>query len=219
MNNSAFATLAIEYCDPHFASYSADPLTDMEISVANIASAKTSHLRKKWFNVALAFFNEFPAVREVWNYLENVRLYAERFVKKVADVVRDAVENILPPRMRIEWNGIEQMPKGVQQGYLIRLLDRNKQLIWSKVGTTTDKTGVRMTQHLRYYKKDGVRFVEVVRLWDCNGLDAEGLESMFRAHYIRKHPGTFRKNDRFTGVEFDLEEADRLMENYLGNRA
>ena len=130
MNNSAFATLAIEYCDPHFASYSADPLTDMEIAVANIASAKTSLMRKKWFNVALAFFNEFPAVREVWNYLENVRLYAERFVKKVVDVVRDAVENILPPRMRIEWNGIEQMPKGVQQGYLIRLLARNKQSIW-----------------------------------------------------------------------------------------
>lgn len=194
-------------------------LNEMEVYVANMEAAASTYNRRKWFEYALDLYNRFPCVREVWDYVEKARKLVDRFVKKVVDTVREVVENLLPPRMRTEWNGIEQMPKGVQQGYLIRLLDRNHQLIWSKVGTTTEKTGTRMTQHLNYYKKDGVRFVEVVRLWDCNGLDAEGLESMFRAHYIRKHPGTFRKNDRFTGVEFDLEEADRLMANYLGNRA
>ena len=39
---------------------------------------------------------------------------------------------------------------------------------------------------------------------------AEMYESAFRAHYMRKYKGTFRKNDRFTGVEFDLTEADKI---------
>lgn len=185
---------------------------DMEQAVQNINEATSSYERKKWFEVALALWENFPVIQKAWDYFNTVRLYAKRFVRKVAV----AVENTLPPRMRVEWNGIERMPDGVQQCYLIRLLDRNKELIWSKVGTTTKATQKRMTQHLDYYKKDGVKFVEVVRLWDCRGIDAEGLESEFRAHYIKKHPGTFRKNDRFTGVEFDLAEADEIMEKYLG---
>ena len=193
------------------ATFTDTPEQDMEQAVQNINEATTSHNRKKWFEVALALWENFPAVQKLWDYFDNVRFYAKRFAKKVAEIV----EVNLPPRMRVEWNGIEKMPEGVQQCYLIRLLDRNKELIWSKVGTTAKATQKRMAQHLTYYKKDGVKFVEVVRLWNCGNVDAEGLESEFRAHYIKKHPGTFRKNDRFTGVEFDLEEADKIVEKYL----
>lgn len=184
----------------------------MDNAVQMMNEAATSYQRKKWFDIALNLWNNSPAVRALWDYFDTARKYVARFVRKAVQ----AVQATLPPRMRVEWNGIQKMGKGVQQCYLIRLLDRNKELIWSKVGTTKNPTQERMTEHLRYYAKDGVKFVEVVRLWDCHGMDAEGAESEFRAHYIKKYPGTFRKNDRFTGVEFDLEEADRIMEKYLG---
>lgn len=201
------------------ANWSTNPVEDMENAVNKMNEADTSYQRKKWFEIALALWNEFPAVRALWDYFDTARKYVARFVRKTAEKVKQVIDCNLPPRMRVEWNGIAKMAEGVQQCYLIRLLDRNRELIWSKVGTTTKPTQQRMSQHLSYYKKDGVKFVEVVRLWDCNGVDAEGAESMFRAHYIMKHPGTFRKNDRFTGVEFDLDEADRLMQNYLRKRA
>ena len=201
------------------ATLSVNPVAEMEETVNKMNEASTSYERKKWFEVALALWNEFPSVREIWDYLDTARKYVARFVRKVAEKVKQVVDCNLPPRMRVEWNGIAKMADGVQQCYLIRLLDRNKELVWSKVGTTVKPTQQRMAQHLDYYKKDGIKFIEVVRLWDCNGVDAEGAESMFRAHYIMKHPGTFRKNDRFTGVEFDLDEADRLMKEYFGKRA
>ena len=202
-----------------FATMTDNPEQEMEIAVAKMNEADTSYQRKKWFEVALALYENFPVLREIWDYMNTAHLYVDRFVKRVVEKVKQAIDCNLPPRMRIIWNGIEKMPDNVQQCYLIRLLDRNKELIWSKVGTTTKATQKRMTQHLDYYKKDGVRFVEVVRLWSCGDIDAEGAESMFRSHYIKKHPNTFRKNDRFTGVEFDLEKADKLFADYIAGRA
>lgn len=202
-----------------FATLTDTPEKDMEIAVAKMNEADTSYQRKKWFEVALALYEKFPVLHEIWDYMNTARLYVDRFVKRVVEKVKQAIDCNLPPRMRVIWNGIEKMPDNVQQCYLIRLLDRNKELIWSKVGTTTKATQKRMAQHLDYYKKDGVRFVEVVRLWSCGDIDAEGAESMFRSHYIKKHPGTFRKNDRFTGVEFDLNEADELFSDYVAERA
>jgi hypothetical protein len=73
-----------------------------------------------------------------------------------------------------------------------------------------------MKEHLRYYYDNGVRGIQVTRLWDCGDMEAEGLESEFRAHYIKSYPGTFKKNDRFINVEFDLEEADHIAASYLG---
>ena len=202
-----------------FATMTDNPEQEMKIAVAKMNEADTSYQRKKWFEVALALYENFPVLREIWDYMNTARLYVDRFVKRVAEKVKQAIDCNLPPRMRIIWNNIEKMPNNVQQCYLIRLLDRNKELIWSKVGTTTKATQKRMAQHLDYYKKDGVRFVEVVRLWSCGDMDAEGAESMFRSYYIKKHPNTFRKNDRFTGVEFDLEEADKLFADYVAGRA
>ena len=191
----------------------------MEETLTAMAVGDTPRERRKLFEVARALYENFASVRKLWDFIETARLYVNRFVKHVTDTIKQAIDCNLPPRMRVIWNGIEKMPENVQQCYLIRLLDRNKELIWSKVGTTTKATQKRMTQHLDYYKKDGVRFVEVVRLWSCGDIDAEGAESMFRSHYIKKHPGTFRKNDRFTGVEFDLDEADKLFSDYVAERA
>ena len=169
--------------------------------------------RKIIYEKMCDLYERFECVRQVWDWVADAVRYASRFVRKVAAMAS------ITFNPNIEWNGIEpiKVPRGekVQQLYLIRLLDKDGELVYSKVGTTTRSSQARMKEHLRYYYDNGVRSIQVLRLWNCGNIDAEGLESEFRAHYIRKFPGTFRKNDRFTGVEFDLEEADRIAASYL----
>ena len=100
--------------------------------------------------------------------------------------------------------------------YLVRLLDENDNLVWSKIGTTTRSVEQRMKEHLRDYKKRGynVARCDVQRVYDCGNLSAEGLESEFRAKYIKKYPELYVKTDRFK-TEFDYEEAEKIVLNYL----
>lgn len=170
--------------------------------------------RKVLYEKMCDLYERFECVRQVWDWVADAVRYASRFIKKATAMASITL------KPNIDWNGIEpiKVPHGekVQQLYLIRLLDKDDELVYSKVGTTTRSSQARMKEHLRYYYDNGVRSIQVLRLWNCGNTEAEGLESEFRAHYIRKFPGTFRKNDRFTGVEFDLEEADRIAASYLG---
>jgi len=195
----------------------AEILSKMDELHASLTSATTTPERKKYLEAMTLIYNEHPFLSQYWELRENARKLVDRIVRKTVEVAQHIAENIAPS-LRVEWNGIQPMGDGVQQLYLVRLLDRDHQLIWSKVGTTTRKTQKRMTEHLSYYKKDGVKYIEVVRLWNCEEMEAEMYESAFRAHYMRKYKGAFRKNDRFTGVEFDLAEADKIFEN-LRNEA
>lgn len=190
----------------------AEILAKMDELHEGLMTATTTPERKKYLEAMTAIYNDHPFLSAYWELRENARKLVDRIVRKTAEIAKHVAETVAPS-LRVEWNGIQPMADGVQQLYLVRLLDRNRQLIWSKVGTTTRKTQKRMTEHLNYYKKDGVKYIEVVRLWDCGDMEAEMYESAFRAHYMRRYKGAFRKNDRFTGVEFDLTEADKIFEN------
>jgi hypothetical protein len=155
----------------------------------------------------------WEVVQAIW---ETCKDWAKEYIlDPVARTLRPIMAVVAPAACVSVKEVAPQYPEGSQLVYLIRLLDRNGELIWSKVGTTTRSIKKRMAEHIRYYRKDGVASLEVTRVWNCGSLPAEGLESEFRAKYMKKYPGTFRKNDRFAGVEFDLEEADRIVENYL----
>ena len=192
-------------------------LAKMDELHAGLMDAACTYDRRMYLDAMTLIYNEHPFLSQYWELRENARKLVDRIVRKTVEIAQHIAENIAPS-LRVEWNGIQPMDDGVQQLYLVRLLDRDRQLIWSKVGTTTRKTQKRMTEHLSYYKKDGVKYIEVVRLWNCGEMEAEMYESAFRAHYMRKYKGAFRKNDRFTGVEFDLAEADKIFEN-LRNEA
>lgn len=176
-------------------------LEAMEVAYSNLQNRPTSAGRQYWFKKMLALYNANKTIQKVWNYIENAHLLINRFIKRASAIVYNVKHNY---------------PNGTQLVYLIRLLTEKDQLVWSKVGTTTRAIDTRMREHLRYYKKAGVAKVEVNRIYNCGELPAEGLESEFRAKYMRKYPNTFRKNDRFTSVEFDLIEADEIAEKYLG---
>ena len=177
-----------------------EALESMEIAYSNLQHHPTSSGRAYWFKKMLALYQANKSVQKVWKYIDSARLLVNRFIKKCVTIVYQVKHDY---------------PNGAQLVYLIRLLSDKDKLIWSKVGTTTRAIDTRMREHLRYYKKAGVAKVEVDRIYDCGELPAEGLESEFRAKYMRKYPNTFQKNDRFTSVEFDLIEADKIARNYL----
>lgn len=104
-------------------------------------------------------------------------------------------------------------PKDTELFYLIKCVDKNGNVIFSKVGTTTRTVQQRMKEHLKAYKDLGVVKIIVNKVYDCD-VEAEGFESWFRAIYIRKYKGSFKKNDRFFCVDFDLEEADKIFKAY-----
>lgn len=190
-------------------------LSRMDSYAAQIATkGMPTSERKAIYEKMCVLYERFECVREAWEWVADATRYAWKFVKKGVAMLGITIHP------NIDWNGIEpiKVRKGekVQQLYLIRLLDKDGDLIYSKVGTTTRSTQSRMKEHLRYYYDNGVRSLQVTRLWDCGDMEADGLESQFRAHYIKAYPGTFKKNDRFINVEFDLEEADRIAASYLG---
>lgn len=104
-----------------------------------------------------------------------------------------------------------------QKCYLIEFFDENDHSICAKVGTTVRKVQQRIREELSSdtYKKMGAVRCVIHRVYDCGEIPAEGLESYFRAMYIRKYPQSFQKNDRFMKMTFDLSEADKIVAAYL----
>ena len=115
----------------------------MEYAHEQILTAPNTACRRDWFDIMKQFYNEYPIVREVWEYVENVRLLAKRFVKRVARKIKTALNINIDYRVKADY------PEGSQLVYLIRLLDRDGSLVWSKVGTTTRTMKKRMVEHLR----------------------------------------------------------------------
>lgn len=99
--------------------------------------------------------------------------------------------------------------------YLIKCLNSAGTLIFSKIGTTQRAITKRMREHLKNYRKFDVAIILIQRIWDCAQRAAEGLESLFRAKYIKEVPQNFRKNDRFINFTFNLKQADRMAAAYL----
>ena len=112
---------------------------------------------------------------------------------------------------------IQNNDKNTQKCYLIEFFDKDNQSICSKVGTTVRTIQERIREELNSdtYKKMGAKTCAIHRVYACGNVPAEGLESEFRAKYIRKYPDSFCKNDRFVRTQFDLAEADKIYAEYM----
>lgn len=189
--------------------YDETALVTMDKYYAQITSPDNdSSFRSRIYKKMLDLYNTSEVVRSVWDWCETVRKLANRFVKRVGKVTQ-TLKKLGKRRGSmwdefIEWNGCNQFKEGTQQVYFIRLLDSAKNLLWSKVGTTTRDTIERMREHTHGYKE--ASYVVVDGVFDCGTRDAEAYESYFRARFIFDNPGTFIKNDRFAGVTFNMEE-------------
>ena len=175
------------------------------------------------FNNAYKNWKEhwFEGLKTIYN---NCTEWAKKYIlDPIAKTVIKIINVIKPTYKRrskyedmIEYHGCMPINEKREQFYLLKMYNSKGEFVCSKVGTTTRATNKRMTEHLqsKTYKKLDINKIIVDRVWDCGKCEAEGYESFFRAYYIAKHSKAFCKNDRFFGIEFDLEEADRLFEQY-----
>lgn len=188
-----------------------DALEMMDMYYDRMRACSSTSGRNNNFKKMLALWKENETVRAVWTFVEDAYLIVNRFVKNVVNKVKaifKPTSNVIYSCEKVEGNSLV---------YLLRLLDEEGNLVWSKVGTTTRTVEERMKEHLTYYRKHGIKSIEVTKVWNCGEIDAEGLESFLRSKYIRKHPHTFYKNDRFAGIEFDIKEAEKWTESYLND--
>lgn len=90
---------------------------------------------------------------------------------------------------------------------------------FSKIGTTAKKVLDRLKQEIRYYNAHGFNITRVficeVRV--CADAPSEGYESALRAALIRKYPNTWKKNDRFFGVDIPTSEFNNLCAEYAAS--
>lgn len=149
------------------------------------------------------------------NSLELAKKYFNReFFNTVRFEKKTTFENQI--RVNADYHYLLEV-KDRQMTYLFKFLDKDYNLVCSKVGTTTRAVLTRLKEELRSdtYVKMGAYYAVVDRIYDCGEIPAEGLESYFRAEYIRRYPQSFKKNDRFIHAEFDLAECDEMVKQYL----
>lgn len=172
---------------------------------------KTSACWKmRWFETCETIFN-------------NCREWSKTYILNPVDCSIKRICKILTKR-KTKYSETIQIAEGVdlldnakQKCYLFTFFDADGNMICSKVGTTTRKVLQRLKEELRSdtYKKIGCTKAIVNRVYDCGEIPAEGLESYFRAMYIRRYPQSFKKNDRFMNEWFDLKEADEIVLKYF----
>ena len=136
------------------------------------------------------------------------------YIRKFADLLEEAKATFYRVTQKLK----RKLVGGKQLVYLFKFYSPNKELICSKVGTTTRLPEQRMKEEVRYYKEHGLEVgdTEICSVIDCHGLPAEGAESYARAKYIKKYPDAFHKNDRFFGIDIPINSFIQIIHNYLG---
>lgn len=178
---------------------------------AKMGLEKTSPRWKgKWFEVCEKIFNRLPILASHF-----ILCPAEKAVKEITEVPKRRTKS--NTSIFISNDCPSLLDEANEKCYLFEFLNQYGKSICSKVGTTTRTVKQRLTEELRSktYVEMGAVAAIIHRVYDCGNIPAEGLESFFRAEYIKKYPASFKKNDRFINEKFDLIEADKIAEKYL----
>lgn len=166
--------------------------------------------KKRWFSVCETIFKNCKELAT--KYILNP---VDCTVKKIQKVITKR-ETSYADQIQVD-EGVDLLNDAEQKCYLFTFFDAENNMVCSKIGTTTRTVRQRLIEELKSntYKKIGCVRAVVNRVYDCGKLPAEGLESYFRAMYIKKYPDSFKKNDRFMHTWLDLKEADKIVAEYF----
>ena len=160
--------------------------------------------------------NKNVDIEIIMQVTEYAKCTISNYYYKYSGLLQKAISLFEIPAFGVYYTCANDLPADSEKFYLLEAYDENKDLMFSKVGTTARPMQKRMAEHMQYYgKRLGVTSIRVLRVWDCGNLPAECFESFFRAYYIKKYSKAFCKNDRFFNVRFDLKEADRLFSEWI----
>lgn len=168
--------------------------------------------KQYWYDVCIQISETYKDVfkRYVINKIDKTILIIGKSIDKAKNKITKTYNQIF-----IDCDEIYK--EGDEKCYLFEFYNSKQELVCSKVGTTIRGVVQRLKEELRSetYKKLDCQSAIVRRVYNCGNLPAEGLESYFRACYIRKYPQSFKKNDRFMNELFDLKLADKIAKNYF----
>ena len=148
-----------------------------------------------------------------WNTIRNYQYkYAyllEKAKEKFCTIVKEIIKGI-----------VEKIPivfgKGTKVCYLCKFYDSNGNLLFSKVGTTERTVMTRIKEEMRKYGKQfDVCGAVIESVFDCGALPPEGAESAVRSYFIKKYPQAYIKNDRFMGIDINVDDFNSCVKNYL----
>lgn len=172
-----------------------------------------------WFNIAKKLDTKAKWFAACAQIAEWEPVYSKTYILDANSFT--IIEKVSLPRAKrtfdINTQDLDLLDDVSEKCYLFRFFDAEGARLCSKVGTTTRPILKRLKEELssKTYQQMGAVSAVIDRVYDCHGFPAEGLESYFRAEYIKQFPNSFKKNDRFLMEDFDLDEADEIVKRYF----
>lgn len=142
----------------------------------------------------------------------------KKYVKKFKDLLNTARQFFEKPLRDIVVVLCDNLGREkTEKCYLFKFYGENNTLLFSKIGTTTRSIMARLKEEIKGYQRSHflINKVEICSVIDCGNIPAEGAESILRATFIKEFPNSFRKNDRFFGVDIPTETFKNIVEGYL----
>ena len=162
--------------------------------------------RNHWWETVVTIFQqskkwakEFildPVKRELRRIGEKAADVADKIAAELRYHASGAFIHFAPGVISLDVPGSEKI-------YLFKFYEvGNPEPIFSKIGTTTRTCFQRVKEEISYYLRQfDIEGVEVEAIHDCGAMPAESYESFLRAMFTKKFPNTWKKNDRFFGVD------------------
>ena len=154
-----------------------------------------------------------------------INLSAHRIINRIKRLAEDVAEKVemrgRPEKSarRPDWllteEGSSADLKAQNLCYVFRILDKNHNFLYEKVGSASGNIRDAARRAVDYNSKDGAEYVVVRKVYDTEEKSGEGLESKVRSYFIERFPAAFKTKDRFKEPCFDLRIINRLHREFM----
>ena len=153
----------------------------------NMMNATSTYYRRKFHDEMKSLYEEFDAVRAVWDYVADAVRIVKRFVRKIVATFH--------ADKRVEFR-CEAQGCGA---YIVQHFDYNDKPMWTKVGKA-DNVDKRLSQHLKQdYAGEAKRAVCIAFYPAVDADHALSIENVLRRYFRKNHK--LLGKDRFPTLE------------------
>lgn len=184
----------------------------------NAYTYKTSDVHKKRLQVVYLGLKEKLPPRKIVSYVDYAISTIRTYLWKFKDLLTEAIEFFKPD---VEIISKVKDIRSADKCYCFKFYGTDGNILFTKIGTTTRTIKKRLKEEIVSYTRAGFTIAKVVieSIIDCGSIPSEGAESFSRAIFIQKYPNTFKKNDRFMGIDIPVEFFNKVVNNYLKTAA
>ena len=198
---------------------------DFEEAKTRYEACTSNRWKGKWWEIICEIYQTSA---------EWAKKYTLDPVSKAVYAIADAIKKIAHGERRktiptgensIRWGNTDiifcnntqtQDDKTSNKAYFFKFYDSNNNILFNKIGTTIKACLARLKNEIRYYIDHGfdISLVKICAIWNCGTVPPEGFESHCRGVLIKQYPGTWKKNDRFFGIDIPTSVFVSLCNDY-----